>query len=193
MSDSAALECSEELDRLRNLPKEQVQAEYDICIPRELQLLASFWECYTADQITIGLRACLLLWAVTSGNFVPREFQLQATIALMSEQDCLVDVGTGYGKTLCMILPCLLAPHNISMVVSPLKQLQSVQVDEFERYGIKTVAINEDTPSDTELWQVSFDVPSSELLTSLCIRISLKGLTRLFWFKPSSYLCIKAI
>lgn len=41
------------------------------------------------------------------------------------------------------------------MVVSPLKRLQLLQVREFERYGIHTVAINEDTPSDLELWQVS--------------------------------------
>ena len=69
----------------------------------------------------------------------------------MSGQDCLIDVGTGYGKTLCMIIPCLLSPNYISIIVSPLKRLQAVQVLEFERYGIKTLAINKDTPSDSEL------------------------------------------
>jgi len=38
--------------------------------------------------------------------------------------------------------------------MSPLKRLQAVQVLEFERYGIKTVAINQDTPNDPELWKV---------------------------------------
>jgi len=97
---------------------------------------------------------CLLLWIASGLKFMPREFQLKATIALLSGQDVLVDVGTGYGKMICMILPCLLLyPATISMVISPLKRLQAVQ---FERYGInlKTVSINEDMPNDPALWQV---------------------------------------
>ena len=72
----------------------------------------------------------------------------------------MVDVGTGYGKTLCMIIPCLLdSPSSISIVISPLKRLQAVQVLEFEGYGITTVtvAINEDTPNDSELNQKGLD------------------------------------
>ncbi len=151
---SAAHECNEKLERLRNLPKERVQAEFELTIPPELAPSALFWAPYTQDQKITGYRACLLLWEVSSGRLVPREFQLQSTIALTSGKDCLVDVGTGYGKTICMILPCLLFPKTISMVVSPLKRLQALQVREFERYYIKTVAINEDTPSDLDLWQV---------------------------------------
>lgn len=132
----------EELEKIRNMPNELVRAEYELCIPPELHLPPSFWQKYNAEQAIIGLRACLLLWCATSRRMIPREFQLQATIALISGQDCLVDVGTGYGKTLCMIIPCLLLPKSISMIVSPLKRLQAVQVVEFESYGIKTVAIN---------------------------------------------------
>ena len=149
-----SFEHAEELKRLRELSAEQVRAEFAANIPQELAPSSSFWGSYNAVEVTTGLRACLLLWAATSGRLVPREFQLQATISLMFGTDCLVDVGTGYGKTICMILPCLLDPVSISMVVSPLKRLQILQVREFERYGIKTVAINEDTPSDLELWQV---------------------------------------
>jgi superfamily II DNA helicase RecQ len=87
-------------------------------------------------------------------KIVPNEFQLRATIAMMSGQDSLIDAGTNYGKTLCIILPCLLDPGSISIVVSPLKCLQAVHVLEFERYGVKTVSINEDTPNDLQLWQV---------------------------------------
>ncbi|KJA21728.1 hypothetical protein HYPSUDRAFT_139978 [Hypholoma sublateritium FD-334 SS-4] len=150
---SAAQECSKKLERLRNLPKELVQAEFELTIPPELAPSALFWEPYTQDQKITGYMACLLLWEVSSGCLVPQEFQLQSTIALTSGKDCLVDIGTGYGKTICMILPCLLAPRTISMIVSPLKHLQDLQVREFEHYYIKTVAINEDTPSDLDLWQ----------------------------------------
>ena len=75
----------------------------------------------------------------------------------MSRQDALIDIGTGYGKTLCMIIPCLLdAPGSISIIISPLKCLQVVQVLKFERYGIWTVAINKDTLNDPELWKVQY-------------------------------------
>ncbi|KAH9053208.1 hypothetical protein EDB87DRAFT_282071 [Lactarius vividus] len=85
---------------------------------------------------------------------LPREFQLTATIATISGQDSPIDVGTGAGKTLCMILPCLLTPEHMAIIASPLKWLQAVQVLTFSRYQIKAIAINEDTPSNPDLWQV---------------------------------------
>jgi superfamily II DNA helicase RecQ len=95
---------------------------------------------------------CALLRAASGEKLVPTEFQVRATIAVVSGQDALIDVGTGYGKT------CLLdAPGTISIVISPLKRLQAVQVLEFERYGIPTTAINEDTPDDAELWKVWYN------------------------------------
>ena len=51
------------------------------------------------------------------------EFQLQAIISTMSGQGSLIDVGTGNGKTLCMIIPCLLSIKTISIIISPLKRL----------------------------------------------------------------------
>ena len=73
----------------------------------------------------------------------------------MTGKDSLTDVGTGFSKTFCMIIPCLLVPESLAVIYSPLKRLLAVQVLEFERHGIKTVAINEDTPSDPALWKVS--------------------------------------
>jgi len=148
-------ELSSILTNVRDSSLDALKLSYEMSIPTELAPPASFWKSYTDEKLAIGLRACLALWAASGKKMVPLEFQLTATIALMSGQDSLVDVGTGYGKTLCMILPCLLdSPGTISIVVSPLKRLQVVQVLEFERYGIKTVAINEDTPNDPELWKV---------------------------------------
>jgi ATP-dependent helicase YprA (DUF1998 family) len=143
------------LTNIRNSSLDMLKLSYEMTIPTELAPQSSFWKSYTDEKLTIGLRACLAMWAASGKRIVPIEFQLTATIALMSGQDSLVDVGTGYGKTLCMILPSLLdSPGTISIVVSPLKRLQVLQVLEFERYGIKTVAINEDTPNDPELWKV---------------------------------------
>ena len=144
-----------EMSHIQNLSLDSLKLSYGMSIPAELAPPALFWKSYSDEKLAIGLRACLAMWAASGKKLVPNEFQLNATIALMSGQDSLVDVGTGSGKTLCMILPCLLdSPGAISIVISPLKRLQVVQVLDFERYGIKTVGINEDTPNDTELWKV---------------------------------------
>ncbi|KAH9953285.1 hypothetical protein BGW80DRAFT_1192669, partial [Lactifluus volemus] len=71
---------------------------------------------------------CVLLSTVTNGEKIPREFQLKAVLALLFGQDTLIDAGTGSGKTLCMILPALLDPTAMSLVISPLKRLQVLQV-----------------------------------------------------------------
>ena len=133
---------------------DRLKVAYLDLIPANLALPASFWVSYKDVKLAIGLRACLAVWEASGNRIVPNDFQLRATITMISGQDCLIDVGTGYGKTLCMIIPCLLAPEYISVIVSPLKRLQAVHVLEFERYGVKTVSINEDTPNDLGLWKV---------------------------------------
>jgi ATP-dependent helicase YprA (DUF1998 family) len=143
------------LEKTRSFSLDVLKSTYCESIPSELAPPSSFWKSYGDEKLAIGLRACLVMWATSGKKIVPNEFQLTATISLMSGQDTLVDVGTGYGKTLCMIIPCLLdSPGSISVVISPLKRLQAVQVLEFERYCINTVSINEDTPNDPELWKV---------------------------------------
>ena len=114
--------------RVRDLPAAQLKNTFDHLIPTDRALSATFWVPYNDDERNIGLLACLLVWTVTYSKLVPREFQLETTIAIMSGRDSLIDVGTGYGKTLCMIIPCLLDPENLSVIFSPLKRLQAVQV-----------------------------------------------------------------
>jgi ATP-dependent helicase YprA (DUF1998 family) len=63
----------------------------------------------------------MLLSTVTNGKKIPWEFQLDALLALFAGQDCLIDAGTGSGKTLCMVLPVLLDPAAVSFVILPLK------------------------------------------------------------------------
>ena len=75
-------------------------------------------------------------------------------MAIMSGQDSLVDVGTGASKTMCMILPCLLALATVAVVFLPLKRLQTVQVLGFARYQINAIAINKDTLNDPDIWKV---------------------------------------
>ena len=146
---------SEELKMIQGLPVDMLEDAYQASIPAPLAPSISFLQSYPDEKKAIILRACLATWAASGKKIVPNEFQLKAMVAMMSGQDALIDVGTGYGKTLCMITPCLLdSPGSISIVISPFKRLQAVQVLEFECYGIRTIAINEDTPNDPELWKV---------------------------------------
>ena len=73
-------------------------------------------------------KCCLLLSTATNGKKIPRVFQLQAVLNLLARKNCLIDAGTGSGKTLCMVLPALLDPTAVALVISPLKRLQVLQV-----------------------------------------------------------------
>ncbi|KAH9058860.1 hypothetical protein EDB87DRAFT_1685261 [Lactarius vividus] len=133
-------------------------------IPSESRLPDTFWAQYDKAKQSTGRRACLLLWVLSNFEILPREFQVAATIAIMSGQDSLIDVGTGADRTLYMIIPCLLSPGTMAMIFSPSNRLQTVQVLSFSRYGIKAIAIYEDTPIDPVLWKGIRDAEYSVLL-----------------------------
>ncbi|KAF8803590.1 hypothetical protein BYT27DRAFT_7109423 [Phlegmacium glaucopus] len=141
------------MQEIRDLSPHLLKAAVTTFIPDGLMVPGAFWAGLTESQVAIGYRACLLLWVVSDRRLVPRQFQLEATIAIMEGRDSVIDVGTGSGKTICSILPCLLDPKGLSIVITPLKCLQAVQVIEVARYGIEALAINEDTPHCPELWK----------------------------------------
>jgi len=96
------------LQNVRDLPENLISAFYNMLILAALVLPLSFWDSYNEDKKILRLRLCLLLWIASGLKFMPREFQLKATIALLSGQDVLVDVGT----------PCLLYPATIDGDIS---------------------------------------------------------------------------
>ncbi|KAJ3546404.1 hypothetical protein NMY22_g2073 [Coprinellus aureogranulatus] len=133
---------------------EQILHAYLEEIPAELRVPEDFWSDYS-DKIALrGRRACVLLYRQSDGRLFPRKFQLESTLHIWKGMDSEVDAGCGSGKTLCLVLPALEAPPGeIALVVCPLKRLQEAQVAEFARYGIRALAINEDTPRNPELWK----------------------------------------
>lgn len=147
-------ELDSKLELIQALPLDMLKFTYQALIPAHLTPPALFWASHEDKKLAIGLCACLAVWKASGNKIVPNEFQLTATIAIMAGQDSLIDVRTGYRKTLCMIIPCLLAPKSMSMIISPVKRLQAVQILEFEWYGVKTVAINKDILNDPALWKV---------------------------------------
>ncbi|KAF9002366.1 hypothetical protein BDQ17DRAFT_1390784 [Cyathus striatus] len=103
------------------------QELYTKHIPSDKALPSDFWNKFTKKEQLFGLKASLALLIASNFEKVSREFQLEATMALCTMKNALVDVGTGYGKTFCMIIPALLFPRHVTLVISPLKKLQEMQ------------------------------------------------------------------
>ena len=101
-----------------------------------------------------ALRACLLVFSVSDGQVVPRQFQLTAGLAAYRKKHAIVNAGTGSGKTLSMVIPLLMDPEAVSIIISPLKRLQATQAEELERFMIRPLVINEDTELSTLQIQV---------------------------------------
>jgi ATP-dependent helicase YprA (DUF1998 family) len=116
-----------DLKNIRALSGDKLELRYND-IPHIQQLGCKFFDNLGTSEREAAMKCCLLLYAATEGKKIPREFQLEATLALLAGRDCLVNAGTGSGKTLCMVLPALLDPSFISLVISPLKRLQILQV-----------------------------------------------------------------
>ena len=97
-------------------------------IPECLFPSQQFLRSLSAIDHVVCHRLCLLLFTVTRGKKVPRQFQLEAALETVNSRDSIVIAGTGSGKTICIALPILLDPKCISITVSPLKRLQILQV-----------------------------------------------------------------
>jgi superfamily II DNA helicase RecQ len=126
-------------------------------IPQNQHPAREFLEELSSKNRVIVIKLCLLCWKVTKEmgeTHIPKEFQLRAALATVTKKDSIVNVGTGYGKTLAMILPHLLLPDAVSLVLVPLKRIQWQHWTEFTKYGVLAVVINEDTSREKVFWKV---------------------------------------
>ena len=71
------------LQKILDIPEEDLPNAFNAIIPDDRAPSATFWRSYNAKEASIGLRAALLLWTASGSRMVPREFQLEATIASM--------------------------------------------------------------------------------------------------------------
>lgn len=114
------------------------------------------------NQNLDAFRACLLVFSVTDGRIIPRQFQLKAGLTAFWGKHSIVNAGTGSGKTLSMAIPLLMDPQAVAIIISPLKRLQVAQAKELERLLIKPLVINQ----DTELAPLQIKVP--HIVSRLC-------------------------
>jgi len=96
------------------------------------------------DRYLDALRAFLLVFSVTDGQIVPRQFQLSAGLAAHWGKNSIVNAGTGSGKTLSMAIPLLMDLEAVAIIISPLKRLQITQAEALQRFLIKVLVINQD-------------------------------------------------
>jgi hypothetical protein len=162
------------LNEIRLLPPGEISCLSEL-LPLEHLPLDHLNQLSNNDRTT-AYRACLLAWAVTGGTQVSQELQLCSCLATHNRHDSLISAGTGSGKTLPIALNLLLddpADGFISLTISPLKCLQITQVsqtllhmdtstftfwqgNDFNiKYGIPTVAINDDTLREDVYWNAS--------------------------------------
>ncbi|KAF5342158.1 hypothetical protein D9611_001627 [Ephemerocybe angulata] len=104
-------------------------------------------ENYAAEPFC--LRLCLLVWIASDFTQIPKALQLKAALAFLEKKNSLLYAGTGFGKTMMVVMAVLLedpAKDWIVITISPLKRLQASQGATFwNKYGIRTLCINEDT------------------------------------------------
>lgn len=116
------------LQGIRKSTLEELQTAIGDLIPLELMPSATFFDALSAHERTEAFKACLIVFILSDSKKVPRRFQLMASLASLAGRDSLVTSATGSGKTLCIVIPLLLRPEQVSFLISPLKRLQSTQV-----------------------------------------------------------------
>jgi len=118
-----------ETERILALTLEELELEAPRIIPQYQLPSDEFIGTLNVKQKMDVLRGCLLVYVLSKGKAVPRDFQLQTCLGPLDGRDTVLCSGTGSGKTLVLILLLLLRPNDISLLVVPLKRLQLVQVN----------------------------------------------------------------
>ncbi|KAB5587905.1 DEAD/DEAH-box helicase [Ceratobasidium theobromae] len=85
-------------------------------------------------------------------GFTARQFQLEATLAILAGHDVIVHAGTGSGKTLIFAAPHFVLDNKVSIIISPLILLQQDQQNRMKKMGLNAIAINQEVHLEPEVW-----------------------------------------
>jgi hypothetical protein len=69
-------------------------------IPQGRMPTSEYIDSLAPSERVDALLACALVWTLSGGAEVPREFQLKAGLAAVSGRDCVVRAGTGANNVL---------------------------------------------------------------------------------------------
>lgn len=118
----------QQIERIYVLELPALEIEAREIIPYDRLPPRSFLESLSTIQRTDAMRGCILVFILSKGKAVPRDYQLQACLGPLDGRDTILCSGTGSGKTLVLILLFLLRRKDLSLLIVPLKRLQLVQV-----------------------------------------------------------------
>ncbi|KIK97805.1 hypothetical protein PAXRUDRAFT_135571 [Paxillus rubicundulus Ve08.2h10] len=105
-------------------------------------------------------------------NQPPYSWQLDAAVAFYLGLDCTVLAGTGSGKSLPFVMPCILSSNKVLLVISPLNSLEEDQVTCWcHKMGLTSVAVNHQMYTDElheelHLWKCQVIYTSPEMAIS---------------------------
>ncbi|KAG8684120.1 hypothetical protein FRC09_015613, partial [Ceratobasidium sp. 395] len=85
-------------------------------------------------------------------GFKAKEFQLEASQAILDGRDVVVHAATGCGKTLVFAAPHYFLENSVSIVISPLILLQQDQQKRMEKMQVTSIAVNREVHIDPETW-----------------------------------------
>jgi len=66
MDDMPVSSNNKTLQEIRDFPVTLLKPAFDVLIPADHAPTAAFWAQYNDEERSIGMRACLLIWTVTS-------------------------------------------------------------------------------------------------------------------------------
>ncbi|KIK31919.1 hypothetical protein CY34DRAFT_19446 [Suillus luteus UH-Slu-Lm8-n1] len=107
-------------------------------------LPTDFTNMLSTIQFQQVLEAFAHLDFVSKGTKHPKLFQLKALVSLLAGRNVILRAATGSGKTLHGFTIASLQQDGYHGYTS--------EVKEFEEYGIRSIAINHDTPHDKTIW-----------------------------------------
>jgi superfamily II DNA helicase RecQ len=77
-------------------------------------------------------------------DFVPKEEQALAALAIANGKNCLCFLPTGFGKTLCYVINSIVHDHpSITLVISPLISLMEDQMKTLREWNFKVARIGD--------------------------------------------------
>lgn len=105
-----------------------------------------------------------LLYVFGKSSF--RHHQKEIVEDALKNEDQLVLLPTGYGKSITYQVPAVAATHGCTIVISPLLSLMKNQVDALQEKEVAAVTLNSNTPQD-ERQEISRDLASGYPKTRL--------------------------
>ena len=98
-----------------------------------------------------------------------KQFQIECAAAVKHGQDAILVQPTGYGRSLCFVIPALCSPGKVSLVVEPAVSVITNQVDSLQKRGIQAIALGRAAGSSKSAnYHRVFETSNDEPIVAFC-------------------------